>query len=121
MLRFSSNRWWVFILALALFLVCGFLATAQAPRVANATAIIGEEPSDSPDPGGGSIGDPDVPITPGAPKPGKAVSRGNLMQQGNALQGPVLEGERAMPSSASVWVMRLRLYLMGLRTRLLVF
>jgi hypothetical protein len=117
MLRFSTNRWWAFILALALFLVCGFIATAQAPRVAHATAILGEEPADPPQPGVG-IGDPDVPITPGAPKPGKAVSPVS-MRSGPAVQGPVLEGEGIAPSNASVWLMRLRLYLMGLRLRLL--
>ncbi len=115
MLRFASNRWWAFVLALSLFLVCATVFVAQTPRVAYATQFMGEDPSDPPQPG---IGDPDVPITPGAPRPGKAVSPGSGSLQAAGVERPVLQGESTVP--VSVWAMRLRLYLMGFRIRLLL-
>jgi len=114
MLRFGSNRWWVFILALSVFLVCACLGFAHSPKPAYAGQVtMGEGPSEPPQPG---TGDPDVPITPGAPKPTKRGTGVGAALPGTTAQQPVLEGGSTVHES--VWVMRLRLYLTGFRIRL---
>ncbi len=118
MLRFAPNRWWAFVLALAFFVCCIALFSVQAPSTAQALQVTGtDDPvGQAPQPG---IGDPDVPITPGQPKPGKAAPyQGGAMQPLNA-QGLAPQGEGLSPTSATM--MRLRVFWMILRLRLLLY
>lgn len=114
MVRFKLNRRWAFISALAFFVLCLSCFTVQGPTTAYAVQITGEDPIiQSPSPG---VGDPDVPITPSPPKPGKA-SIGAM--QTLSAQRSVPQGEGLAPTS--VVTMRLRVFFMFLRLRLLVF
>lgn len=118
MLRFAPNRWWAFILTLALFVCCTALLTAQAPSTAYAVQITGggDIVGSTPPPGSG---DPDVPITPGAPKPGKAAAVQGGAMQPLSVQRLAPQGEELSPTS--VTMIRLRAIFMVLRLRLLVF
>jgi hypothetical protein len=120
MLRFSLNRWWAFILALCLFTACLVVSTARGPTVANASSASPVlNPSDQQGPGGGSFGDPDVPVGPGQGLIGKtSVSRGGSK---GAVSGAGARpaGDGTVPSS--VVMQRLRIVLLSLRNRYLGF
>jgi hypothetical protein len=118
MSRFSVNRWWALVLTLSLFVACFFLLSAQMPAVAHAEGGAQILLSDPGTPGGG-YGDPDVPIGPGQARPGKqGVSRGGVNQV--AVQSGVRTvGDGKAP--ISVAVMRLRLFLLSLRSFYLRF
>ncbi len=118
MLRFVPNRWWAFVLALSLFVFCAVFLTAQVPGTAHALQITGTgDPIGSTPPPGS--GDPDVPITPGQPKPGKAVSLQGGAMQPLSVQGSAPQGEGLYPTS--VTMIRLRAFWMVLRLRLLLY
>jgi hypothetical protein len=112
MLRFSANRWWALVLTLCLSAACFLLLSVQSPSVAYADSGSQLLSSDPGAPGAG-YGDPDVPIGPGQAKPGKqSVAHGGAIQVvGQSGARPV--GDVATPSS--VFLMRLRLFLLGLR------
>ena len=112
MLRFSLNRWWAFVLTLCLFTACSFLFIAQTPSVARADYGIYLPSDDVPPPQPG-LGDPDVPITPATGKVSaiKIARTGSDRAAAGARLSPVGDGK----ASASVWMMRLRLFLLGLR------
>ena len=118
MSRFSVNRWWALVLTLSLFVACFFLLSAQMPAVAHADSASQIQLADPGLPDAG-YGDPDVPIGPGQAKPGKqGVSRGGVNQV--AVQcGTRTVGDGKAP--ISVAVMRLRLFLLSLRSFYLRF
>ena len=116
MLRFSWNRWWVFILTLCLFTTGFALLGSSAPSVAAAEAY--RVPSaDQPSPGPG-VGDPDLPLGPGDGKTSglvvRSTSRRVVVQQEVRPAGDVT-------TSDSVLVERLRLLLLSLRSLYLGF
>jgi hypothetical protein len=116
MLRFTSNRWWAFVLTLCLFTACFFLITVQTPSVACASngSFLPADEAPPPQPG---IGDPDVPITPAPGKVSVIRVAGNGWNQAvpESWRSPVGDGK----FSTSVWMQRLRLFLLGLRNSFL--
>jgi len=117
MLRFTSNRWWAFILALCLFTVCLFALTAQMPSVCRANDS-GPSYTTCTDPPAG-YGDPDIPSGPGAGKGGRGVVTRGVSSLTERTFGVHPTGE-GRPSS-SVVVDRLRLFLLSLRSLYLRF
>lgn len=119
MTRFTMNRWWALLLTLCLFTACFFLlSTAPLTPPARADGSGSQLLPSDPAPGSG-FGDPDVPIGPGGGKPVKqCVTRGGssplVTQTGAATVG---DGR----GTVSVLVMRLRLFLLSLRSFYLRF
>jgi hypothetical protein len=103
--RFEMNRRWFFILALASSLLCLPVVKNMIPT-ANATANSGviDDPRQPP---GGSVGDPDVPGSAGKSLPRGTISRGNT---GRASR--IVGDDRVV---TRVWMLRLRVILLGLR------
>lgn len=108
--RFDMNRWWAKALALQLALmVAMFVAVGSVPR-ADAGQIYVSEPGTPIDPGLGA-GDPDIPT--GNLKYGSGMDRYPAVTEGSAMD--------VAASSESVWVVRLRIVVLGLRAYLLRF
>jgi hypothetical protein len=112
MLRFQSNRWWAFVLTLCLLTACFFFLTTQRPTAAFASQGL-SIPDDPSMPAGPGIGDPDVPITPGAQKTGRSrIAHGSAERV--VVEGPSVPAGDGVPAS-SVLMERLRLFLLSLR------
>ena len=101
MLRFEKNRWWTFVLALALCLAC--TASQPAPvRAGGVTEIIEGDPTT----GGGQ---PDQPIGPSKWQPGLGAAQwdGRVVQVRSVGDGRI---------STGVWVWRLQVIVRSLRS-----
>lgn len=120
MLRFTRNRWWVFILALVVFALCLFAASARFPSVARADSSGGTQSLSDPLPG--DSGDPDVP-TGSNPTKGTGWSTGRGYVGSMANTTPSLEVLSTGEGTASeiVWMQRIHLVLLTLRGFLLRF
>ena len=107
MTRFILNRRWTCILALGVILV--YCPVAHRPVLAGEDPGTGQVNDPDQGPGGGNgSGDPDVPIGPA--KTGKS---GRLSRNGT---GPGTRAAGDGSVSRSVWVWRLRVVMLGLRS-----
>jgi hypothetical protein len=103
--RFKSNRWWALILTLSLG--CALVAPLAAPAIADPRM---SEESGPGNPGGGSSGDPDLPI--GGSKC-RLTPRGSAVQSAAGNSTMRVAGDGAQRDGIRTW--DLRVVLQGLR------